>query len=74
MLSRDDQIHADLDSWLNGHENGNNNPKLDYKMNGVSLTTDTSEKTWASPSDNELKFHSHIANEVSKASKMFGLV
>ena len=50
---------------------GNSNPKLDYKMNGISLVTHTSEKDLGV---GELKFHSHIANAVHTASRMLGLV
>ena len=83
------QIQADLDllakwseEWQLGFNEGkckvlhlgNNNPKLDYKINGVSLATDTSEKDLGVIIDGELKFHSHIARAVNKASRMLGLV
>ena len=53
---------------------GSNNPKLDYTMNGVTLITDPSKKDLGVTMDSELKFHSHIANAVNKASRMLGLV
>ena len=83
------QIQADLDllakwseEWQLGFNEekckvlhlGSNNPKLDYNMNGVVLATDTSEKDLGVTIDGELKFHSHIANAVNKASRMLGLV
>ena len=83
------QIQADLDllakwseEWQLGFNEGkckvlhlgNNNPKLDYKMNGVSLATDTSEKDLGVTIDGKLKFHSHIVRAVNKASRMLGLV
>ena len=43
-------------------------------MNGVILITDTSGKDLGITIDRELKFHSHIANAVNKASRMLGLV
>ena len=81
MFSRDDhhQIQADydfkwLEEWQLGFNEGkckvlhldNNNPKMDYKMNGVSLVTDTLEKDLGVAIDVELKFHSHIANAAIK--------
>ena len=81
------QIQADLDllakwseEWQLGFNEGkckvlhlgSNNPKLDYNMHEVVLATDTSEKDLGVTIDGELKFHSHIANAVNKASRMLG--
>ena len=83
------QIQADLDllakwseEWQLGFNEGkckvlhlgSNNPKLDYDINGVVPATDTSEKDLGVTIDGELKFHSHIANTVNKASRMLGLM
>ena len=43
-------------------------------MNGVLLITYTSEKDLGITIDSELKFQTHIANAVNKASRMLGLV